>query len=164
VTHSRRSRPRSVSAFLDFLPKATYPTRVGTHFNSAFAVALALEYAEVASNDKLRKSVGKKGARLVREGFRLSGVGAERRRLSVVGADGGRVHASGVLGASDFSTWLDRFLPRLGVRERRHCLRPAIVSDRSDGKIAHLDGLNRAVPGAGGRSRRLGLLMTHVES
>src|SRR5258708_7270681 len=46
--------------FLDFLPKATYPTRVGTHFNSAFAVALALEYAEVASNDKLRKALEKK--------------------------------------------------------------------------------------------------------
>ena len=40
----RRVRRRG---FSDFLPKATYPMRVGTHFNTAFALALALEYAEV---------------------------------------------------------------------------------------------------------------------
>jgi Protein of unknown function (DUF2891) len=47
-----------------------------------------------------------------------------------------------VLKASDFSTWLDHFLPRLAVREPATLFTPAIVSDRSDGKIAHLDGLN----------------------
>ena len=35
--------------FRGFLPKATYPIRVGTHFNTAFALILALEYAELAS-------------------------------------------------------------------------------------------------------------------
>jgi hypothetical protein len=47
-----------------------------------------------------------------------------------------------VLGPVDYSTWLDRFLPRLGVREPATLFTPATVSDRSDGKIAHLDGLN----------------------
>src|SRR5438477_3854888 len=37
--------------FRHFLPKATYPTRAGTHVNTAFAIALALEYAEVVGND-----------------------------------------------------------------------------------------------------------------
>jgi hypothetical protein len=46
------------------------------------------------------------------------------------------------LSAGDFSAWLDRFLPRLAVREPSTLFRPATVSDRSDGKIAHLDGLN----------------------
>ncbi|MEP6550580.1 MAG: DUF2891 family protein, partial [Gemmatimonadales bacterium] len=46
--------------FLGFLPKATYSTRAGTHFNSAFAIALALEYAEVASDDALRRALEKK--------------------------------------------------------------------------------------------------------
>ena len=46
--------------FLDFLPRATYPTRVGTHFNGAFAITLALEYAEVASNGALGKALVKK--------------------------------------------------------------------------------------------------------
>jgi len=47
-----------------------------------------------------------------------------------------------VLKTSEFSSWLDRFLPRLAVREPATLFMPAIVSDRSDGKIAHLDGLN----------------------
>ncbi|HEX2693964.1 MAG TPA: DUF2891 family protein, partial [Gemmatimonadaceae bacterium] len=46
-----------VSRFMEFLPKATYPTRVGTHFNSAFALTLALEYAEVAGDEGLRSLV-----------------------------------------------------------------------------------------------------------
>ena len=47
-----------------------------------------------------------------------------------------------VLGPDDFSIWMDRFLPRLPLREPATLFTPAVVSDRSDGKIAHLDGLN----------------------
>ena len=47
-----------------------------------------------------------------------------------------------VLSPTDYTEWLDRFLPRLGVREPTTLFIPAIVTDRSDGKIAHLDGLN----------------------
>jgi DUF2891 family protein len=47
-----------------------------------------------------------------------------------------------VLDAGEFRVWLDRFLPRLANREPATLFKPAIVSDRSDGKIAHLDGLN----------------------
>ena len=46
------------------------------------------------------------------------------------------------LDANEFSRWLDRFLPRLADRQPDTLFTPAIVSDRSDGKIAHLDGLN----------------------
>ena len=35
-----------VARFTDFLPKATYPVRVGTHYNTAFALALAHDYAD----------------------------------------------------------------------------------------------------------------------
>src|SRR4029450_7393197 len=33
--------------FLKYLPKATYPIRVGTHHNTAFALALAIDYARI---------------------------------------------------------------------------------------------------------------------
>ena len=127
--------------FLDFLPKATYPTRVGTHFNSAFAITLALEYAEVASNDTLRKALVKKhapGTRRIRTARRGSRAGTTFLSSALMEAECMRR----VLKASDFSSWLDRFLPRLAVREPATLFTPAIVSDRSDGKIAHLDGLN----------------------
>jgi hypothetical protein len=41
-----------------------------------------------------------------------------------------------------WSGWMDGFLPRIAAREPRTLFVPADVSDRSDGKIAHLDGLN----------------------
>ncbi len=46
------------------------------------------------------------------------------------------------LAPAAFEMWIDRFLPRLSKGEPRSLFAPAIVSDRSDGKIAHLDGLN----------------------
>jgi hypothetical protein len=46
------------------------------------------------------------------------------------------------LAPAAFEMWIDRFLPRLSRGEPRTLFAPAVVSDRSDGKIAHLDGLN----------------------
>ena len=130
-----------VQRFLDFLPRATYPTRVGTHFNSAFAIALALEYAEVASNDKLRKALEKKAlAWYARDSDCQAWEPSGDDFLSSALMEAECMHR--VLAVSDFSTWLDRFLPRLAVREPATLFTPAVVSDRSDGKIAHLDGLN----------------------
>ena len=39
--------------FMRYLPYATYPVRAGTHANSAFALALALEYATQCRDDSL---------------------------------------------------------------------------------------------------------------
>ena len=47
-----------------------------------------------------------------------------------------------VLPTGDFEQWFRAFLPRLPAGEPRTLFVPATVSDRSDGKIAHLDGLN----------------------
>jgi len=128
--------------FLSFLPKATYPIRVGTHFNSAFAITLALEYADVASAAVLRKALGSKAMSWFRndadyqawepggDDFLSSALMEAECMRRILG------------GGADFSGWLDRFLPRLAVREPTTLFQPAIVSDRSDGKIAHLDGLN----------------------
>ena len=47
-----------------------------------------------------------------------------------------------VLPSEEFAPWLARFLPRLAAGEPATRFTPATGSDRSDGKIAHLDGLN----------------------
>jgi hypothetical protein len=127
--------------FLDFLPKATYATRVGTHFNSAFAVALAFEYAEVTSNDALRKTLIDKARTWYSKDSDCQAWepgGDDFLSSALMEAECMRR----VLKTGEFSSWLDRFLPRLAVREPATLFTPAIVSDRSDGKIAHLDGLN----------------------
>ena len=45
-------------------------------------------------------------------------------------------------GVNQFQTSMDEFLPGIAKREPATLFEPATVSDRSDGKIAHLDGLN----------------------
>ena len=42
----------------------------------------------------------------------------------------------------DFSAWFAQFLPGVSNRQPAALFEPATVSDRTDGKIAHLDGLN----------------------
>ncbi|MGH7650234.1 MAG: DUF2891 domain-containing protein [Gemmatimonadaceae bacterium] len=130
-----------VERFLEFLPKATYPTRVGTHFNSAFALTLALEYAEVAGNNGLRKVVtgkalewykGDKDCQAWEPG------GDDFISPALMEAECMRR----VLSGKEFENWLEFFLPRIADREPGSLFEPATVSDRSDGKIAHLDGLN----------------------
>lgn len=123
--------------FLAFLPKATYPTRVGTHFNSSFAITLGLEYADVA----LRKLLREKGREWFSDDTDCQAWepgGDDFLSPALMEAECMRR----VLTAGDFSGWVDRFLPRLAEREPTTLFRPAIVSDRTDGKIAHLDGLN----------------------
>ena len=43
---------------------------------------------------------------------------------------------------ADFADWFDGFLPDAARGRPETLFTPATVSDRSDGKIAHLDGLN----------------------
>jgi hypothetical protein len=130
-----------VDRFLAFLPKATYPTRVGTHFNSAFALSLALEYADGSSNTKLRTL-------LVTKAQNWYGRDSDCQAWEPGGDDflsSALIEAECMrraLDAAEFSNWLDRFLPRLANRQPETLFTPAIVSDRTDGKIAHLDGLN----------------------
>lgn len=133
---------RVAQGFLDYLPLATYPVRVGTHGNTAFALRLAADYAEVRGREDL--------AGLLREtALRWYG---EDQGCEAWGEPGGNDFLSPtlieaecmrrLLPSAEFVPWLERFLPGLSGREPRTLFVPALVSDRSDGQIAHLDGLN----------------------
>jgi hypothetical protein len=127
--------------FVDWLPKATYPTRVGTHGSSAFALALAQSYAPHAAE----------------AGFEALLAGTAQRWFGP-DADAWPFEPSGVdflsptlmeaeclrrlMPASWFAAWFAAFLPRLDEGEPAALFEPATVSDRTDGQIAHLDGLN----------------------
>jgi hypothetical protein len=49
---------------------------------------------------------------------------------------------SRALSRADFARWFSQFLPDVARGEPATLFSPARVSDRTDGKIAHLDGLN----------------------
>lgn len=124
-----------------FLPKATYPIRVGTHHNTAFAIALALDYARVANDDGLNEA-------LVSKARRWYGNDANYPAWEPDGSDfqsPGLVEAEcmrRVLPPAEFLPWFDRFLPNLADQQPATLFTPAFVSDRTDGQITHLDGLN----------------------
>jgi hypothetical protein len=127
--------------FRAFLPKATYPVRSGTHASSAFALALVLDYARVAGDDALAELSQHK----VRAWF---GADTDCQAWEPGGEDflsPALIEAECMQRAlphAEFQAWFARFLPRLGAGEPAALFQPAIVSDRSDGRIAHLDGLN----------------------
>jgi hypothetical protein len=127
--------------FRAFLPKAAYPIRVGTHFNTAFALALAWEYAATVGDLDLTA--------LLRDRATVWYAGDVDCQAWEPGGDDFLSPAlievecmRRLIDRPTWSVWLDRFLPRLDAREPRALFVPVEVSDRSDGKIAHLDGLN----------------------
>ncbi len=133
-----------VGRFLAFLPQAAYPVRAGTHFNTAFALRLVLEYTAGATD-----SAAVKLGLLSREtARRWYGLDEDCQAWEPSGDDflsSALVEAECVrlaLPSAAFHDWLAGFLPRIAQRDPSALFVPAVVSDRSDGKIAHLDGLN----------------------
>jgi hypothetical protein len=130
-----------VERFLTFLPKATYPVRAGTHVNTAFALALVHEYAHACSWSDLAAAV----ARVSREWYRDD---ANAQAWEPSGNDFlspvlcEAVCMQRVLPPSEFADWFATFLPHLEIGEPETLFRPAVPSDRADGQLAHLDGLN----------------------
>ena len=126
--------------FKAFLPKADYPIRTGVHSSTAFAVVLALDYADDA--DPELTTLLKTKAR-VWYGEDRGAVAWEPSQddfLSPTLMEAACMKR--VLSDAEFALWFDGFLPVLAERRPASLFTPARVSDRSDGKIAHLDGLN----------------------
>jgi len=125
--------------FADFLPLQTYPIRVGTHYNSAFALTLALDWAR--ANDGALEMLIEARARDWYLGDRGCQAWEPGGDEFLSGALCEALLMSRVLGA-DFAPWFDAFLPDCAEGQPATLFTPATVSDRSDGKIAHLDGLS----------------------
>ena len=127
--------------FADYLPLADYPVRVGTHFNTAFALRLALDYAEGAGDAKLIalcRNRALKWHSVDRDCQAWEPSQDEFLSPALMEA----VLMQRVMQPDTFAAWFADFLPRLARQQPASLFQPAGVSDRSDGKIAHLDGLN----------------------
>jgi hypothetical protein len=127
--------------FRDFLPRATYPLRVGTHFNTAFALRLSADYADAAGDDALLAMLRDAATHWYGQDAGCQAWepgGDEFLSPALMEAECMRR----LLPAGSFLPWLDRFLPELAQRQPATLFQPPSVSDRTDGKIAHLDGLS----------------------
>jgi hypothetical protein len=130
-----------VTRFLEFLPIAYYPVRAGVHSNTAFALVLALDYAAALNDIALRHRCAEKAVGWYQDDQDCQAWEPSQDEFlspSLIEA----VAVSMVLPPGEFPMWLKDFLPRLPECEPATLFSPALVSDRTDRKIAHLDGLN----------------------
>ena len=127
--------------FKTYLPMADYPVRNGSHGSTAFGLDLALDYAQAAGDSVLADLCGDKARAWYGEDRACQAwepSGDDFLSPALIEA----TLMSRVLPRPDFRTWFDAFLPQAAQGLPATLFTPARVSDRSDGKIAHLDGLN----------------------
>jgi len=142
--HARTLRPLAeafAARWRAYLPLLTYPVRAGTHANTAFALVLADHYARIAGDEPMRALMAERaqawfGADRAAQAWEPSGEDFLSPTLMEALA------MQRVLPAETFATWLSGFLPGLADGAPAALLSPAHVSDRRDGRICHLDGLN----------------------
>jgi hypothetical protein len=131
-----------VSGYLDFLPKQTYPIRSGVHPNTAFALCFALDYAQALDHKALRNLIDERSRSYFAKDAAIPAAwepsGADFFSPALMEADLMRR----VLPPTEFRAWFLRFLPDLARGEPKALLAPAVVTDRSDLGLVHLDGLN----------------------
>ena len=131
-----------VSRYISFLPKQTYPIRTGVHPNTAFGLAFAFDYARAVANEKLATLIAERSRTYFGKDANYPAGwepgGEDFFSPALMEADLMRR----VLAAPEFHRWFHRFLPQLAAGSPKNLLKPAIVTDRSDPKLVHLDGLN----------------------
>ncbi|HEX8031240.1 MAG TPA: DUF2891 domain-containing protein [Vicinamibacterales bacterium] len=128
--------------YLDFLPKQVYPIRTGLHPNTAFGLAFALDYASTVGDAKLKELLIARSNDYFGNDTdypaKLEPSGSDFLSPTLAEADLMRR----VLPADKFASWFHAYLPALAKGEPKNLLEIAIVSDRTDPQLGHLDGLN----------------------
>ncbi len=131
-----------VEKTMGWLPNLSYPIRLGTHNQTAFAFGLMLDYARTVGDESLEAALEEK----VR-GFHLSDSncpmayepsGEDFLSPCLMEADLMRR----ILTTSQFAAWLGSFLPGIPMDGNADWLAPGVVLDATDGKLVHLDGVN----------------------
>ena len=129
-----------VEKYLEFLPKLNYPIRVGEHTNTAFGLSFAYDYANTVNHVELKALIEKRAKDFYANdancpiswepsGFDFLSPCLEEAALM-----------KRILSKEEFKGWITKFLPQLSHKNFR--LAVGEVSDRSDGKLVHLDGVN----------------------
>ena len=126
--------------FQEFLPKLKYPIRVGEHTNTAFALAMAYDYAVALEKTEFRELIEKSAqAFYVNDDncpleWEPSGFDFLSPCFSEIDI------MRRILSKNAFFMWMEDFMPQLENKE--FLLEVGEVTDRTDGKLVHLDGLN----------------------
>ena len=132
----------SASRFTEWLPKLSHPIRTGEHSQTAFALGLVLDWSRTTGDRAMEKLVvGRSRFWYLDDvdcpmAYEPSG----QDFLSPCLAEADLMRR--VLSREEFAVWLDEFLPGTPDDGSSDWLLPEVVTDPTDGKLAHLDGLN----------------------
>jgi hypothetical protein len=126
--------------FADFLPLCDYPVRTGVHSSTAFALRLAADFAETAAPRVFALMKDKAIAWYGGDRDAQAWEPSQDDFLSPALMEA--VCMRRFMPTDAFRDWFADFLPHAVEGLPASLLKPARVSDRTDGKIAHLDGLN----------------------
>ena len=129
-----------VARFRSYLQRSTYPIRTGVHSSTAFALRIAADYAEGAEGDLFALMRDKTFAWHGGEQAAQAWEPSQDDFLSPTLMQAECMRR--FLAPDAFRAWFARYLPNAADERPAALFAPAFVSDRSDGKIAHLDGLN----------------------
>ncbi len=125
-----------------WLPKLTEPIRIGEHNQTAFALALALDWAR-AVGDTASEALFVTAVKRFYLDDRGCPMGYEPSGEDFLSPCLAEADVVGrVLPPGEFARWLVNFLPALPRSGRGDWLAPGVVTDPSDPKLGHLDGLN----------------------
>ena len=128
-------------AFKKFFVKLDYPIRVGTHFNSAFGLYFAHEFASYIKDYELIEIINNQAKKWFLNDSNMQALepcGDEFLSPVLMEA----LLLSRVLDRNEFIEFFSQYLPSLHLKQPHTLFDIVHVSDRTDGKIAHLDGLN----------------------
>ena len=125
-----------------WLPKLSYPVRIGEHNQTAFALGLIIDYAR-GKNDEALAKLATDSARkfyLTDKNCALAYEPSGEDFLSPCFGEADVMRR--VLTQAEFAKWLTQFLPQIPRTATADWLPVTISPDPSDPKLAHLDGLN----------------------
>ena len=125
-----------------WIPKLHYPIRIGEHNQTAFSFSQVWDWAQIAGDGEMRDMLKDAAERFY----------MKDKNCPIAYEPSGEDFLSACLGEADFmrrvldrktfQTWLTSFLPEIPKDGSKSWLTPAVITDRADPKLAHLDGLN----------------------
>lgn len=124
-----------------WLPKLSYPVRIGEHSQTAFSLGLMLDYARLTKDADFERMLVTKARQfyLADKNCPLSYEPSGEDFLSPCIAEADVMRR--VLSQKEFAAWLRTFLPEI-PKNGAKWMTPVVSPDPSDPKLAHLDGLN----------------------
>jgi len=131
-----------VTKMTTWLQKLAYPIRIGEHAQTAFAFALFLDWAVVAGDTGFRQLVTQRSRQFYLDDINcpLAYEPGGQDFLSPCLAEADLMRR--VQSSEEYTQWLKKFMPEIPEDGNVEWLPLASVTDRTDGKLAHLDGLH----------------------